>query len=886
MEPDRLLETVLFTDIVGSTERAAELGDRGWRELLRDHYSLVRRELERFKGRHVSTSGDGFLATFDRPARAIGCACAIRDAVRALGLQVRSGLHAGEVEVAGKDVGGIAVNIGARVVAQAKPGEVLVSSTVRDLVAGSGFGFEDRGSHVLKGVPGEWRLYAVSGRPVRLPARSLLVDLGDSIAPSRLAQLTRKGKIFAAAVALAFLGMLAVPVVHFSTRDRVSSLNLGEAVAEGAAPGIAVLPFSVSGPGLDEWREGMVDLLSTNLDGVAGLRAIDSRTVLARWRERVQGTKSPDLKATLEIARLTGARYALVGSAVSIGTDLRLAAEIYEVRDGTSLGRAQVEGLPDSVTTLVDRLSIEILGAVPLGQREAASVNLAEITTASPPALRAYLEGEGLYRRSDFEAAIRAYLRAVEADSTFALAFYRLAITYPRGKTFDPVLAERYRERAARLADRLPEREAKLASAQLALERSALQGMDFLQHFLSSYPDDAEGWYQFGEACFMWGPQTLLDQQECHTAFSKAVELDPSFTPAYAGLIDDAFTHDADSARAATLVAAYGSLVPGTETDRLNRLALRLAFGDSVTRAGARATLDTLQLGALVAVASYLGHPRFRPLQEEVLLLRLQPNSPRAAQVTHTLFFNNFARGKFDAALEQLDATLSIIGRTTFPGWWEETLYVAYTRGMPVSDELLERDLTLSGVDSVPHRKTFYAGAYAADRGRWSDHEDAVERIRDYSRRFSAEGDSVGARFTEGMAQALEGYALWRRNRPEEAAQLLEDARQKVTGKSPLGWEMRGSVIDLNAVIRFWLAKLFFEMGRFREAERYFQSFWRDPLASYYLASIYEAQERFDHARRAYELFTIGWADADPELQPMVREARGAMARLASVIRE
>ena len=161
-EPDRVLATVLFTDIVSSTERAAELGDQGWRHLLESYYGIVRRELARFRGREIDTAGDGFLATFDGPARGIRCACTIRDAVRMLGIQIRAGLHTGECEVMGHKLVGIAVHIGARVAARAEPDEVLVSSTVKDLVSGSGIAFIERGTHPLKGVPGEWRLFAAA----------------------------------------------------------------------------------------------------------------------------------------------------------------------------------------------------------------------------------------------------------------------------------------------------------------------------------------------------------------------------------------------------------------------------------------------------------------------------------------------------------------------------------------------------------------------------------------------------------------------------------------------------------------------------------------------------------------------------------------------------
>ena len=159
---DRVLATVLFTDIVDSTRRAAEIGDRDWHALLDAHDAVVRSQLARFRGREVNTSGDGFLAMFDGPQRAIRCAMAIRDAVQALGIEVRAGLHTGECEVRGDDIGGIAVHIGARVSALAGPNDVLVSSTLRDLVIGSGLEFDDRGAHELKGVPGEWHLSAVA----------------------------------------------------------------------------------------------------------------------------------------------------------------------------------------------------------------------------------------------------------------------------------------------------------------------------------------------------------------------------------------------------------------------------------------------------------------------------------------------------------------------------------------------------------------------------------------------------------------------------------------------------------------------------------------------------------------------------------------------------
>jgi pimeloyl-ACP methyl ester carboxylesterase len=160
-EPDRVLATVMFTDIVGSTERVRILGDRAWRDLLESHDAIVRKHLERYRGREVTTTGDGFLATFDGPARAIRCACGIAGDLRAIGIEIRAGVHTGECEVRGEDIRGIAIHIAARVAELANPGEVLASGTVRDLVAGSGIEFQDRGAHTLKGISDEWRLFAI-----------------------------------------------------------------------------------------------------------------------------------------------------------------------------------------------------------------------------------------------------------------------------------------------------------------------------------------------------------------------------------------------------------------------------------------------------------------------------------------------------------------------------------------------------------------------------------------------------------------------------------------------------------------------------------------------------------------------------------------------------
>lgn len=191
--PDRVLATVLFTDIVDSTRRAAELGDQRWRELLELHDEITRAEIARFQGREVKHTGDGFLATFDGPTRAVRCATALAERIPELGIDVRSGLHTGECELRGDDIGGIAVHIGARIAALAQAGEVLVSSTVKDLVNGSGIAFQDRGTHVLKGVPAEWKLFAPVGE--HDPIENLLPASRESVQDPLTDRLTSRPRV-------------------------------------------------------------------------------------------------------------------------------------------------------------------------------------------------------------------------------------------------------------------------------------------------------------------------------------------------------------------------------------------------------------------------------------------------------------------------------------------------------------------------------------------------------------------------------------------------------------------------------------------------------------------------------------------------------------------
>lgn len=855
----RSLTTVLFTDIVGSTARAAELGDRGWREILSRHDGLVRGLLHRHAGVEVNTAGDGFVARFADPARAIVCAWAIREDLLGIDLAIRAGLHMGQVEGAGRDAVGIAVHVGARVAAAAEPGEILVSRTVHDAVEGSGFGFEDRGVHDLKGVPGDRRLFRVTHVPPD--------QLGQAASwPERLAARRSRWIGIAAALALAVVlaGLYAV------LRPRGPDAGPPASAAAAAAPAVAVLPFSVQGPDLDVWREGMVDVLSTNLDGAAGLRAIDSRTVLARWREAVPSGETVDLARALEIARRTGASYALLGSAVASGPNMRLLADLYDVRSGESLGQGHVEGAPDSIFGLVDRLSIEILGVILEGRAEGLpEIRLVSVTTGSVPALKAFLEGEILLRQGDFENAVDAYQRALASDSTFALAAFHLSEAYGWTEGVGDLGVEAI-ARAARLADRLPEREKLAVRGTLALERGTLDGIDILREAVRRYPDDADAWYRLADMYFHLGGQALIPPGEFDRALSRAIELDPRFAPAYIHHIHAALRFDPDSARVARLVDTYGRLAPGTQPLREFRLAFDLAFGDGATHARAAAALDTTSIYLPFMAHQSFSHGRFLETKSEVLKVALSdPELYLPEDAGQMAFQTLLYRGRLEDALVASHDPAVADRRGAM-------LYQAHVRGFPVPEEELAAEL--ASADTMDVFGLLYAGAFAAEHGRWGDHAAALARVRSIAHDAGEASDSTRARLAGGAALALEGVEAWRRGRLADARRILDEARVTVTGH----FDEEGA----NQMIRWWLGEILVQSDEPREAVRYFTAlasgaaFVTDPVAAYRLGQLHEQLGDRDEAVAAYRDFLAAWRDPDPSLRPWAEEAREAVIRL------
>ena len=856
MQPRRSLTAILFTDIVDSTRRAAELGDHEWRKLQTEHHARVRRELRRHGGREANTAGDGFMAVFDRPATAIRCADAIRASMKDLGLEIRSGVHAGEVDGKGRDLGGLGVHIGARVAAAAAPGEILVSSTVRELVVGAGFKFEDRGERELKGVPGAWHLYALSELPP-----------GPGFRTGRwVPEMSYRQAGVLAVGALAVIGLAVV--VFFGGRWGMQRIAPEPALAESAAPGIAVLPFTVNDPELDQWREGMVDLLATNLDGAGGFRAIDNRTVLARWSEAVPEGRRADLETLLGIARDTGARYAVAGDVVTIGEGMRLTADLYDIGRGEAVGHAQVEGPQDSLFVLVDRLSIDLLGALlEEGEGSIPSLNLSRVMTASVPALKAYLEGEGHFRRSDWRNAVTAYKAAVEGDSAFALAHLRLSQTYGWwSETQFGDLPAQEAELARRYSDRLPERERLLVEGEDLWFQGSPRSVEFARDLVKRFPDDVDAWNHLGEILYHEGGRHLIDIEESTRAFFRAIELDPRFTPAYLHPIDLAFSVDSDSARAADLLARFREHAPGSEDDVVFGIDFALAFGSADVRTAAAGALDTLNVSCFrCKVVGLLGHPNHLAAQESALrhLLARDIDDAERANASFQLFLNQIERGKLSTCAELLESP------GINPRQRADMAMLARMASVPVSPERLDALLTLSP-DSLMGPATFMLTAASADRGIGEDFQRGVRLFHAAAEDRIAENDSLAAQSLEATADALEAYATWRRGDPARAWPLLESAQKRVAHPIQNSW------------IRFWLAGLATELGRPDDAIRYLESVrgFFGTTALYPLARAYEEAGRRDDARRTYELLLTAWSEADPLQTARVAEVRQRLAGL------
>ena len=738
---------------------------------------------------------------------------------------------------------------------------------------------------ILHEVPASTERHEVPTWLARIVERLLQKDPDDRIASADelliLLEQKRVGSWFAIApldrwfaesalgrVAMGVAGVLAAVGLVLGIRTARDAESPIPAVdAAGAAPAIAVLPFSVHGPELEVWREGMVDLLSMGLDGAGGLRAIDSRTLLARWNEKLGDQAVADLEMALGVARQTQASYALVGSAVTAGPRVRFAADVYDLESGLSLGQAVVEGPPDSIFALVDLLGMRVLEVVFQGDRDdLPSIDLAAVTTSSLPALKAFLDGEVHFRRTEFGAAAEAWEQAIRADTLFALAYYGLAETYGWwGEDGDPDRAYQMLDRAYRLADRLPAREATMVRARWAGWNKP-GGLAAAEEAARRYPDDAEALYILAEAYFHH-PEALRGPEEAEHAFRRAAGLEPASALYRVHLLDLSFLWRPDSARVAHEVDAYGRLAPASARARAGRVALALAYGDAGSRVWAQAALDSLGPESASKVFDFLSHPGLAAEREAAFPAIDRRVDGGARQWLRLLRFRGL--GVTDGRVREALATLDRPGTPEvlrFCG----PLYLS-DRGLPVPEAILAERLAAMGAsDSVPENRFWItcAAGYTAERGLWREHADLRARAEGIARRELAAGDSASAMAWERAARMVEAHGLWRRGQTEQALHGFESA----LASDNLGW---GAL--------WYVGRLAFELDRLDQAERTFQALWQwdGTTAQIYLGRIYERTGRPAEALEAYEFVLHAWRNADPELKPLVDEARQGVTRLS-----
>lgn len=651
----------------------------------------------------------------------------------------------------------------------------------------------------------------------------------------------------------------------------------------GSAPGVAVMPYRTVGAEVAYLGEGMVDLLSYTIEGVPGLRKIDPVAVISRWhRDRdAPASDIPSPDDALAIARDLAAAYLVSGSVVQLGEEVRLIAEVRETTGGRVRGAAQVTGPLDSIATLVDRLTVEMLrqNLLPFdGDRSPFSLRAS--TTSSLAALKAYLAGEKEFRTANWRGAARHYATAIALDSTFGRAIYRSIKVIDWGDRAGD--RDRLLGLLAPLVSRLPERDRLLVLGDMGNRLGVAEEIDWgrqislLEELVRRFPDDVEGWATLGERQFHDAGVLLQPGETFRPALERAVALNPHYVEPYLHLIDDAF-YRLDSATAGRLVAEVRSL----EEDNppcTSRFEYDLVWGTPAARQEAFEALDRIPHPALwtTCITRHAPYPAPRAVRDKLsrIYLGIADTSRRPNDLSVVflalLFKPRFVRGEVRPLREEL---ARLEGRTANGGWWAErwSLLLHFTIA-PDADAALRAARHL-GETTIPTVK-IWEGLLAVTEHRWADAVRVEEWLATWAARYP--NQAVGALATSGERHRAALRAVRRLVAGEETSlQPLEEALRHLD---------RLSANDLPAMIRYLVGKHLLDDGRLADAERYFRSFGAfdvlGVLAGFHLAQVAERSGRAEEALERYQSY-LKWWDGSPEERPApVREAERAVERL------
>ncbi len=701
-------------------------------------------------------------------------------------------------------------------------------------------------------IPSDWEL---------APAQALA-----SIKSGRLPHLTWARAILGGVFAFSILfGVGGLYVVVTGDRLAFGPEEIG---ANEAAAGIAVLPFSVTGDHLEMWREGMVDLLAAGLDGVGGLRTIDSRTVLARWQETVGDRGVVDLEVALQAAGRTGARYGILGSAVALGPNVRMTADLYDLSDGSEVAQGSAEGPADSVLVLVDELGLDLMRGFleEAGGETLAPQRIASLTTSSLPALSAFLEGEAHFRRGDLEEAVASMESALEADSTFSLALFRLYQAFGWLATVDDQKTQEVGDRLRRNLDGLPARDRAILEADMAIGDGTVWNDDDVEILVELYPDDPEAWNILGETHYHAMGPAQGGYRRAREAFERARELSPGFLPYYYHAIEMAIAAG-DEAHAGELIEAISGLAPAGST-RVDGYRFALwAYQKASDPAEVADSVVALEDAAWVPLDLFESIPATPPSLNRLWHLTVAPDlGLQDPDFLEWAFDLSLATGRQEEALglmRDFDAT------EVTPFVPLQFLANEVVGGVPADE--MDRALApeVCGASDHPHVLCTTAVAlHALDRGRLADVRRRAALDRGIAGDLLAEDEEDHAKEHLVSAMILEGSVAWTEGDRNRALAKLDSATR--TGRMSVGaWreagylEVEGYLEDAVAVLR-----------TLDERE-----LWA-PFAHLRIAELLERMGERSDSRIYYESALAAWVEADDGFEPRRRAEQG-LARIA-----